>query len=425
MNSSKAKKTAKRADEPVSLGIIGVSGYAGALIDALQTEIDGGRAFLQAAAVRTRERSQERCADIEARGGVVFSDWRRMLDQYGDQLDCVIIPTAIQSHREMAVEVLQRGLNTFLEKPLAATVEDARAICEAAVRSDAGLIIGYQDLYAPSTRRIKALLLDQTLGEIKGIHICGLWPRKSTYYARNSWAGRLHAGGEKVFDSPLNNAFAHYITLPLFWIGDTLEASAGVCAVEGSVYRARDIESFDTASIRIETAAKVPLNIHVSHSCEEYFGPEIRIEGTEGCLTWHAEKYYRIERGTQVEERALLPTVELRKTMLAHVVRWIRGEKVPVCAAEQAIEQTRVIDLIHTGLEIMDIPLPEIKGAEEAPYVEGLSNRFRTLYQEGRILDVTDASWAGAIRRCEGLPAVSGNAPATLERLVFAGGLSA
>ena len=423
MNSSTAKQTAKGADEPLSLGFIGVAGYAGALIDSLETELDGGRAVIQAAAVRSRAKSPDRCAAIEERGGVIFDDWRRMLDAYEGRLDCVIIPTAIQSHREMAVEVLRRGLNAFLEKPVAATVEDARAICRAAEQSDAGLIIGYQDLYAPSTRWIKSLLLDREVGEICSVHVLGLWPRKSTYYERNGWAGRLYAGGEQVFDSPLNNAFAHYITLSLFWLGGSPEESAGVCAVEGSLYRARDIESFDTASIRIETDARIPVHIHVSHSGEGYFGPEIRIEGTEGRLIWHAEKQYRLERGQRVEEHPLLPMIELRRTMLSHVVRWVRGEKVPVCAAEQAIEQTKVIDLIHRGLEITDIPRQVIKGAEDAPYVEGLSELFSTLYREGRVLDVTDTFWAGDIRRCNGSSV--GDGDVLPEKPVFAGGVSA
>ena len=45
------------------------------------------------------------------------------------------------------------------------------------------------------------------------------WPRYFNYYARNNWAGKLAMNGTWVFDSPVNNACAHYLNLALFWAG--------------------------------------------------------------------------------------------------------------------------------------------------------------------------------------------------------------
>ena len=52
------------------------------------------------------------------------------------------------------------------------------------------------------------------------------WPRGASYYARNNWAGRLRVGSAWVLDSPVNNAFAHFLMLALFWAGDTPTAAS-------------------------------------------------------------------------------------------------------------------------------------------------------------------------------------------------------
>jgi myo-inositol 2-dehydrogenase / D-chiro-inositol 1-dehydrogenase len=75
-------------------------------------------------------------------GRAGYTDWRTMLDR--ERLDAVLVCTPPSHHREPAVAAADRGLAVYLEKPVAASLDDADAI--AAAVSVAGVVcaVGYQ-----------------------------------------------------------------------------------------------------------------------------------------------------------------------------------------------------------------------------------------------------------------------------------------
>jgi len=75
-------------------------------------------------------------------GRADYADWRAMLA--AERLDAVLVCTPPDVHREVVLGAAEAGLAIYLEKPVAHTLADARAI--AAVVDDAGIVcaIGYQ-----------------------------------------------------------------------------------------------------------------------------------------------------------------------------------------------------------------------------------------------------------------------------------------
>jgi len=71
-----------------------------------------------------------------------YDDWRELLER--EHLDAALICTPPDVHREPAVAAAAAGLPVYLEKPVAHTLDDARAIAGAV--EDAGTIcaVGYQ-----------------------------------------------------------------------------------------------------------------------------------------------------------------------------------------------------------------------------------------------------------------------------------------
>ncbi len=92
-----------------------------------------------------------------------------IIDQYGgkgydtvDQLidagvDVVTIATPTVHHRAAAEKLLARGVHCLIEKPLAPTAQEARAIADAAQRSGALLQVGHVVRYDPVMMAIRAL----------------------------------------------------------------------------------------------------------------------------------------------------------------------------------------------------------------------------------------------------------------------------
>ncbi len=123
----------------------------------------------------------------------------------------------------------------------------------AEARSGRFVAVAYQHMYAPETMQLKRALCDGIVGEIQAIKCMGLWPRFGEYYSRNDWAGRIRAKGRLVFDAPFNNALAHWLNLMIFFAGEDVLRAGSPLSLEAELYRARQIESCDTACFRIGT----------------------------------------------------------------------------------------------------------------------------------------------------------------------------
>ncbi|MEZ4250540.1 MAG: Gfo/Idh/MocA family oxidoreductase [Polyangiales bacterium] len=78
----------------------------------------------------------------------------------------VVIATDAPSHAELAHAVLAAGKDLLVEKPLALTTDDARALCEHADHQGRVLMVGHLLLFHPVVQRLKAMIDAGELGEV-------------------------------------------------------------------------------------------------------------------------------------------------------------------------------------------------------------------------------------------------------------------
>ncbi|MFW5857727.1 MAG: Gfo/Idh/MocA family protein, partial [Planctomycetota bacterium] len=242
------------APAPLRTAIIGVSGFGDVHYQDLLREADAGRLQPVAATIINPDDEAEKCACLRNHGAALFVDYQEMLRQHAGGLDLCLIPTGIALHAPMSRAALAAGAHVYVEKPIAATVEDADAMAAAAEAAGRVLAVGYQNMYDPGLHVLKERIVAGAIGAVESVACWGCWPRPDSYYARNGWAGRLRVGEAWVLDAPFNNAFAHYVMLSLFLAGAEARTRARPTAVEAELYRARPaIESPDTAAIRVTT----------------------------------------------------------------------------------------------------------------------------------------------------------------------------
>lgn len=70
--------------------------------------------------------------------------------------DVVVIATYTDSHADYAIAAMEAGAHVFVEKPLAATVEDAQRVVDCARRLGRKLVVGYILRHHPSWQRLVA-----------------------------------------------------------------------------------------------------------------------------------------------------------------------------------------------------------------------------------------------------------------------------
>ena len=96
------------------------------------------------------------------------TDYKHMLN--GINLDAVVIATNVKTHFPLAKAALLAGKHTFIEKPMADSVEHCEELVEIAKRNGLVLMIGHTFLYSPVVRKIKEIIDKGDIGEIRYIN---------------------------------------------------------------------------------------------------------------------------------------------------------------------------------------------------------------------------------------------------------------
>ncbi len=390
----------RSAESRPRVALVGISGYGATHLAELLHLRDRGRLDLTACVAINAREHPETVHALTAGGCRMHEDYTAMLRAHAGQLELCCLPTPISCHAPMCVAALNAGANVLVEKPLAATLAEAGAIAAAEQRTGRFVAVGYQDIYQPETLSLKKALLTGKLGRIREIRVCAVRPRSLSYYRRNHWAGRIEAQGAAVYDSPVNNAFAHSVNLALFLAGTTHGASARVQKLRADLFRAQPIENFDTAVLHAELDSGAALKVYATHSCAVDLPLQIRVIGETGSAEWTAGSSVRINAASG-EEQWVLPTGDaVKRNMFDRVIARLADPGVFVCSTAMATEHVQLVNLIQAGAAIRDIPSawrqsrPAQASGDEQIAIPGIEALFHDAFLHGKTFPEMTWPWA-------------------------------
>jgi predicted dehydrogenase len=329
---------------PAPVGLVGLGGYAGAMCKHLLKHPPAAGPYLDLKAVYEPNLAPhgDLLAQLHARGVQIMPSYEALLAQ---QVACIWLPIPIHLHRPFTEQALAAGKYVLCEKPVAGTVDDVDALIAARDRSGRGVVIGFQDIYDRRQIALKRKLLDGAIGRITSVTLAGCWPRPTSYYQRNNWAGKLRIDGTFILDSPVNNAMAHFVNLAAFLAGPTLDRSITPTRIEAELYRAYPIENYDTASLRVHSAEGPRLLVLLTHACARSVTPTITLHGSAGQCT--IEIFERSTLQTPAGTTVVDLHGETRHDMSQKVAGWVLGESSDEPLA--TLELSRVHTLIVNG----------------------------------------------------------------------------
>ncbi len=136
-----------------------------------------------------------------------------------------------------------------------------------------------------------------------------------------------------------------------------MTTAVDVRTVQAELYRARDIESLDTASLRATTENGVAVHIAMSHVTDELFGPVMEMQCEKASVCWspgRAEIAYH-SGSTEILEDDATPPLCTRSFL--NMIAVLREGGVAWSTLEIARAQTLCIDAAHESCsEIHTIP---------------------------------------------------------------------
>lgn len=375
----------------IRVALVGVSGYGGCLLTAIKEVEQQGRCKLTAVCIVNRSQEAATWDRLTAEGVRCFESTGDLWNAMKGEIDLTLLPTPPQTHRAMTEEALAAGSHVLCEKPTSTNVADALAMEEAATSASRNLYIGFQDMYLEGTHALKRELCSGLYGMVQSISFLGLWPRgEVTYYARNSWAGKMRLNGTLINDNPVSNAFAHFLKLGLFFAGPDAATSARPLLeeIESQLHRANPIETFDTAALRIPTDTGIPMQFLCSHAIEQNNLPTLRIRTDRDQLDWKYEEGLFIRsRGKEAVTR-LPKREEGRVGMLEHIIAHLHGEPAHLCTPTDALIPLSVSESLREH-PVRNFPeslvITEEKSGDRLRRVKGLAEKLTACFEENRM----------------------------------------
>ncbi len=271
----------------VTVALCGIGGYGTGYAKEL-LDIPPERNTVFAAAVDPAPERSSVFKEIQAKSVPVFNSLEQMYESLSP--DLVVLSTPIHLHAPQALLSLSRGSSVLCEKPVAATIQDARAMAAAADKAGKILAVGYQWSFSAAVQAMKKDIMSGRFGRPLRLKTLVFWPRNKAYYGRSPWAGRIKsASGDWVLDSPVNNATAHYLHNMLYVLGDKIDAAAEPLTVQAELYRANEIENYDTAALRVALKDDTELLFLTTHAIAGQVGPVACYEFEKATISYQAE----------------------------------------------------------------------------------------------------------------------------------------
>ena len=207
--------------DKLRVGIIGLGGIAfnkhmPSLGKLPQVELAG---FFDIDAARSRRAKQE----FGSPSAAVYDDYRKLLED--PAIDVVHICTPNDSHAEISIAALQAGKHVMCEKPMAITVESARAMVKTARDTGRKLTIGYNYRFRPDAWYLKKYCRSGELGDIYLAKAMAV--RRRGVPTWGVFLDKAKQGG-----GPLIDIGTHALDMAL-WLMDNYEPAS----VTGSVFR--------------------------------------------------------------------------------------------------------------------------------------------------------------------------------------------
>ncbi len=283
--------TSEKKAGRIRLGMVG--GGQGAFIGGVHriaARIDGMFDLVAGAFSSTPEKSRASGADLGIDPARTYDDYRQMAIREArlkDGIEAVAIVTPNHMHAGPALEFLKRGIHVICDKPLTATLAEAKKLTEAAEKSGALFVLTHNYTGYPMIRQMREMIAAGDLGELRLVQ---------SEYVQDWLTEAVEATGQKQADwrtDPLRSGAGgaigdigtHAFNLASFVSGLTLDKLAA------------DLHSF-VPGRRVDDNAHIMLRYHggakgtiwasqVAPGNEN--GLRLRVYGTKGGMHWAQE----------------------------------------------------------------------------------------------------------------------------------------
>ncbi|MFW6006641.1 MAG: Gfo/Idh/MocA family protein [Bacillota bacterium] len=381
----------------ISVVLVGIGGYGNRYVNALLDEKEKYEVKIEGA-VDPFPEGCRRLQELKDKGVPLFTSLKEFYEN--KTADLAVISSPIHYHESQICLALDHDTHVLCEKPLAPTIEAGQRIIKKVKEKEKKVAIGYQWSYSKAIQELKKDIMKGLYGQPLRFKTLVLWPRDYAYYNRNSWAGKIKNDRDQwILDSVAHNATAHYLHNMLYVLGEDIKKGIDPVFLETELYRANEIENYDTAATRIQTKTGAQLLYLASHATSSQINPEFVYEFEKGRVEYSQDG--KIDEITAFfhngKEKIYGDPFYNDNNKLWHTIEAIKQDKDVLCGPEAALPQVICINGMQEA-EIVNFSMNMLeykkeKGEEKAVFVKNLDNTFIKCYQNWKLPHELNLSW--------------------------------
>ncbi|QNI57248.1 NAD(P)-binding oxidoreductase [Synechococcus sp. BIOS-U3-1] len=292
-------------------------------------------------------------ADPEAQRGALateqfgcrwFSDYRTMLKEV--EAVCIAVPTLL--HHSVGLACLEAGSHVLIEKPIAASQEEAAALIDAASRVGRLLQVGHIERFNPAFRELTKVVANEEVvvlearrhsphadraNDVSVVLDLMIHDLDLVLELASSSVVQLAAAGGRSSDGPID-----YVNATLGFENGVV---ASLTASKMSHRKIRTLSAHCRASL-VETDF-LNHNLHIHRRAHEWYSAD------------HGELLYRNDGFI---EEVSTTSIEPLYAELEHFLQCVRGRETPAVDGQQASRALRLADLIEQAVEQPGVGVP-------------------------------------------------------------------
>lgn len=305
------------------------------------TEVKSGPAFNKIAnsqLVAVMRRDAAKAADYAKRHGVPkwYSNASDLIND--PEVNAIYIATPPLQHEEYTIVALSAGKPVYVEKPMALNSAAAQRMADASEKYDVKLVVAHYRRAQPLFLKIKSLLAEKAIGDVRFVDLKMLQPAASDIIANSEENWRINpaiSGGGLFHDLA-----PHQLDLMLYYFGEA-KTFHGLASKNDAAAPVADL-----VTGHIEFENNVVFNgLWCFSAPKSERADSCDIIGSKGKITFSVfGQYIKINIDGKEDTLNFEPLQHVEQPMIEQVVAYFRGEGENPCSAEEALKTMKIMD---------------------------------------------------------------------------------
>ena len=287
------------------------------------TEVKSGPAFSKienSELVAVMRRNGAKAKDYAERHGVSkwYDNAKALI--HDPDVDAVYIATPPDSHAAYTLQVAAAGKPVYVEKPMALNNAQCQEMIAACEQANVPLFVAYYRRSHPAFNKVKELLEQKLLGDLRFVTIKLYQPLQPQLYTNNlPWRVQPEISGGGLF----HDLAPHQLDILDYILGPIASASGQVTNQAG-LY---EVEDLVTAQFRFESGV-LGSGVWCFSVAEQQQEDSIEIVGSAGRITFptFARKPTVLETAAGTEEFLLPPPAHVQQPFIQTIVEELTGK---------------------------------------------------------------------------------------------------